>query len=372
MKESKIHGKKFSYLDRLTQLDERSMQRAVEEIEKAEKIVLAGKGRSGYAAKVGEGYFSDVGKQVSFFSAPSAPRLEEFDGRDIVLFSVSGSGETAEVVRAAKDYKSVGATTISITASPNSTLAEFSDITIKVAMGEGRKRKGSYLGRQIVRPETPTMGDESEEMSLLTLYLLAEKMVDPHLNLKQEGEKEIQRLKTILKENRESYIAIRKALDTYRNSGIYFIGMGKSETVSHMISNRAHHYGFEVHATGNSTNPPINFHNLAVLVSGSGAAGGLLKQTIEKGKEEYAKVGEHINRIGVACVVGRSDTIDKEGDVSLILGGARPCGTPTIDKKGRPEAFYFRAPVTFNMMLREIAKERGITVTIARERHVNI
>ncbi|NIQ04854.1 MAG: SIS domain-containing protein [Candidatus Korarchaeota archaeon] len=346
--------------------------KAVRGLQDVEEIVFAGKGRSGYAAKIGEGYLSDVGKRVSFFNAPSAPGVETFNQKKIALVCVSGSGETAEVVQAAKDYKNKGATTISITASPESSLREYSDVIVKVTMGEGRDRTGSYLGRQIVRPETPTMGDESEEMSLLSLYLIAKKIEIPNLSIEKEGEKEIKNLKHILKQNSKSYIAIKDALNTYRNSGIYFIGMGKSEIVSHMVSNRAHHYDFEVYATGNSTNPPINFHNLAVIISGSGSAGGLLSHTIEKAKEECAKVGKVSNRVGVACVVGRKGGIHKEGDISLALGGARECRIPTIDAKGRPEPFYFRAPVTFNMILREIAKERGITVAIARERHINI
>lgn len=334
--------------------------------------MFAGKGRSGYVAKIGAGYLSDTGKQVSFFNAPSSPRAKKFSEKNITLITVSGSGETAEVVQAAKDYKNLDTTIVTITASPESSLGDFSDFIVQVARGKGTQRGGSYLGRQIVRPESPTMGDESEEMSLLTLYLLTKKLRNPTLDVEKEAKNEIEKFKTILKENRDSYVQIREAIDAYRNAGIYFVGMGKSETVSHMVSNRAHHYGFEVYATGNSVNPPIKFHNLAVIVSGSGSAGGLLSNIIRKGKEASTKVGNRKNRIGVACVIGKQEGIEKEGDISLYLHGARSCGIPTVDQTGKPEPFYFRAPVTFNMMLREIAEERGITLQLARERHVNI
>lgn len=361
---------KFNYLNRLKDIDETGIEKMEEIVNDVDEVVFAGKGRSGYAAKIGEEYLAGIGKNVSFYNDPSSPLVSDFKDEEIALLCVSGSGETEEVVQAAKDYKSMGGTIISITADPKSRMGKLSDAVVKVFRRRGEKR-GSYLKRQIVRPESPTMGDESEEMSLLTLYLLAKKLQNPDLNVKKNAEREIEQLKSILKEDKKSYIDIRNTLDSYRNAGIYFIGMGKSERVCKMVSNRAQHYGFIVYSAGNSTNPPIKFHNLAMLISGSGSAGGLLSKIIKRVKEERIRTGKQTNRSAIAVIVGRKGGIEEKGDTSLYLKGGRPAGTPTIEGEGEPEPFYFRAPVTFNMMLREIAEERGITRKIARERHVN-
>lgn len=363
-------SEKFNYLNRLKDVDEAGIENMQEIIDEVDEVVFAGKGRSGYAARIGEEYLAGVGKTVSFYNDPSSPTVSDFKDKEIALLCVSGSGETEEVVQAAKDYKSMGATVVSITANTESRMGKLSHTIVKVKRRKGEKA-GSYLRRQIVRPESPTMGDESEEMSLLTFYLLAKKLRDSDLNVKESAEQEIEQFKSILKEDKKSYIEIRNTLDSYRNAGIYFIGMGKSERVCKMVSNRAQHYGFVVYSAGNSTNPPIKFHNLAVLISGSGSAGGLLAKIITKVKEEAINTGKQSNRSAIAVIVGRNGGIEQKGDLSLYLKGGRPAGTPTIDEEGDPEPFYFRAPVTFNMMLREIAEERGITRKIARERHVN-
>lgn len=265
----------------------------------------------------------------------------------------------------------MGSPIIALTANPDSSLGKTADTTIKVVEGEGSKKGGSYLGRQVVRPETPTMGDESEEMSLFSLYLMVKKLDDPEVKIQQAAEKEIRQFKSLLKENHSTYSTIRKTLYNYRQTGIYFIGKGKSEIVCKMISNRAQHYGFEVYSVGNSTNPPIRFHNLGVVISGSGAAGGLLTRIINRIKDEGVKVGKQKNRPGIVSVIGNKAGVHEHSDIFLKLNGANPCGIATIDELGGPEPFYFRTPVTFNMMFREIAEQLGILEIFARLRHVN-
>lgn len=368
-----IQEERVKYLEKLKKVDFKGIKESLECIKEADKVVFAGRGRSGYAAEIGQWFFSDLGKETSFYNGPDHPRKEEFEKKNIVLLAISGSGETSEIVQTARDYNNQEARVMSITASLDSSLSELSDLVIEVKKGREEQIEGSYIERQIIRPDTPTMGDESEEMSLLTLYLMGKKLENPGLEVKKEAEAEVENLKRVFEEKEESYLEVKKALNDYWNTGVYLIGLGKSETVCKMVSNRAQHYGMEIYCTGNSTNPPIKPQNLAVIVSGSGSAGGIHKNNIKKIKEQSTGLGGQSNRAVIAAVVGGENGIEGESDESLSLGGANPCGTdPTIDEMGELEPFYFRTPVVFNMMLREIAEERGITEKLAEDKHVNI
>lgn len=364
---------RWGYLDKLKEVDSEGIKHVTEELQDSKSVVMAGKGRSGWVARICARYLNDVGKPTFFYEDPGSPRIEDCEDGEIALIAVSGSGETGEVVNAAEAYKRAGSNVIAMTANPNSSLAEIVNEVIEVKKGKNGGGESYYMTRQAVRPDRPTMGDLSEEMSGLSGFLSAMKLYDNALDVKRRAKEEVNDLKDVLDEKERAYNRVENSLEEFWDQEIIFSGMGKSKDVINMVANRANHYGAEVSTIGEPTAPPVRPSDLVVIVSGSGSAGGLYKDMVSEIKEnQVSEVGDNLQRPSILSIMGRGDGIERESDLSLNLEGARPYVGTAIDTRGEPEIFYWRAAVVFNMMLREIAGEKGITPKQARERHINI
>ena len=112
----------------LTQEEKNRIEEVVQLL-KNEKIVTAGKGRSGNVAKLGGYFLRDSGAFASFYSDVCGPRAGEIEGWLIV---VSGSGETPEMVKLAKEFSEEGGKVLLITYNPNSSVSKFSDIVVQL------------------------------------------------------------------------------------------------------------------------------------------------------------------------------------------------------------------------------------------------
>lgn len=126
-------------------LKEEEVNEFVKAILDAERVFVAGAGRSGLIAKAFAMRLMHLNFHVHVIGETITPRLRKGD----LFLGVSGSGETTRVVSAAETAKEIGAKLIVITSYPNSSLGKFADLAVKVPGRVETADKKSYTGRQI-------------------------------------------------------------------------------------------------------------------------------------------------------------------------------------------------------------------------------
>lgn len=114
------------------ELDEKLAQ-AARIILAARKVIFYGIGSSGALCQYGARFFANVGVYATFMNDPFYPRPGNYF-EDSVLFVLSVSGETKQVVEQVGEYKQQNATIISICNSDKSTVARLSDLTFPTYM----------------------------------------------------------------------------------------------------------------------------------------------------------------------------------------------------------------------------------------------
>lgn len=117
----------------LKQVERAELERLLDELRAARHVVVFGRGRSGRVAQSFAIRLGHLGFRSFFVGETSTPPVHE---DDLVLL-VSGSGETFSVTLTAKIARDVEATVVSVTATPESDLAEHSDHVIHVPVPEG-------------------------------------------------------------------------------------------------------------------------------------------------------------------------------------------------------------------------------------------
>jgi 6-phospho-3-hexuloisomerase len=139
-------------------INEAEVQMLVDGIIKANKIFVAGAGRSGFMAKSFAMRMMHIGLDPYVVGETVTPNLEE---RDLFIVG-SGSGETKSLISMTEKAKSLGATVAAVTISPNSTIGSLADITIQIP---AQAKSGEKAGNETIQP----MGSLFEQ-SLLLLY----------------------------------------------------------------------------------------------------------------------------------------------------------------------------------------------------------
>lgn len=132
----------------LSSLDKNELDKAVELIKRAKKIIFYGVGGSATAAFDGHYKFSKLGYHsittLDFhFMISLIPYLTEDD----VFIAISMSGKTKDVLELARFAKKKGATLISITNIDNSPLYKEADIRLCTPIVEGDVRIGTISSR---------------------------------------------------------------------------------------------------------------------------------------------------------------------------------------------------------------------------------
>lgn len=89
-------------------------------------IFVTGMGRSGFVARAFAMRLMHLGFNAHFVGEVTTPRIKAKD----LLIACSSSGETANVLEAAKKSKKVGASICSITSRKDSSLSKISELTI--------------------------------------------------------------------------------------------------------------------------------------------------------------------------------------------------------------------------------------------------
>lgn len=100
-----------------------------EKIINANKIFVAGQGRSGFAVKSFAMRLMHIGYDVYVVGETVTPNIEKGD----LLIIGSGSGETATLTVMANKAKYMGADLVLVTIFPESTIGKISDIVVKIS-----------------------------------------------------------------------------------------------------------------------------------------------------------------------------------------------------------------------------------------------
>ena len=135
-----------------TQVDEDLCQ-------KANRIFIAGAGRSGFAARGFANRLLHLGFHVAFVGDPTTPPIKEGD----LLVIGSGSGTTAGLVVMAEKAKKQGADIATVTINPENTIGSMAKVYIKLPgttrlLGDNQDKEGS------IQP----VGSMFEQLSWLT------------------------------------------------------------------------------------------------------------------------------------------------------------------------------------------------------------
>ncbi|GIO24530.1 6-phospho-3-hexuloisomerase [Oceanobacillus sp. J11TS1] len=112
----------------LAHVDAEQTVQLAEQIQKADRIFIAGTGRSGLAGKMFAMRLMHSGYQVYVVGETITPSLESGD----LLLLISGSGGTASLLNYAKKAKEIEAMVTLVTTNPQSAIGEYSSQIVRI------------------------------------------------------------------------------------------------------------------------------------------------------------------------------------------------------------------------------------------------
>ncbi len=124
-------------------LDYGQVARLAEEVRSADRVFLAGAGRSGLVLRMAAMRLMHLGLTVHVAGDTTTPAITDGD----LLLVASGSGTTSGVVKAAQTALAAGARVAAIAANPSSAVAGFADALVVVPAAR-KTDHGSTLSRQ--------------------------------------------------------------------------------------------------------------------------------------------------------------------------------------------------------------------------------
>ncbi|MCS7131502.1 MAG: SIS domain-containing protein [Hadesarchaea archaeon] len=125
-------------------LDPKQVDAAVQGLTSAERIFVAGAGRSEILARNFALRLQRLGLRA-YIVGDVAPVITARD----MLVAISGSGETDSVISIAESARKVGAKVLAVTSFPQSTLGKQADFVLHVAGREKPWERGSYVERMV-------------------------------------------------------------------------------------------------------------------------------------------------------------------------------------------------------------------------------
>ena len=128
------------------QVKQEDADKVIAEILKANRIFVAGAGRSGFAARGFANRLMHLGFDVAFVGEPTTPPIQAGD----LLIIGSGSGTTGSLVKMAEKAKSQGASIATVTIAPQNTIGSMADAIIVLPgttrqLVEGERNDGGSI-----------------------------------------------------------------------------------------------------------------------------------------------------------------------------------------------------------------------------------
>lgn len=336
-------------------------------------FAVHGEGRSLRVGEIIAWQVKSLGKRVSVFGSPSFPDYDSLvdmqnKKKKMIFLPISGSGTTTSVIDAVQELRQLSdkhggyLKIVAVTSFPDRKLAELAHDSIIISGRTKDAVEKDWFARQ-VDPEVPTMGDNFEEKSLLYLHatLLSAKTGD---EISDIVKREIRELKTDLNEELSNgdYKNVKNYLARSHKWGVFCYGLNPSYSVAKMVANRMNHYDIQTYVIGETNTPGMGYGQLGFLFSASGKTEPLLK-VVDKMREVGATV--------VAVIGNRNSRLEKkilEGEGAVLYVGNGEKGS-IIPRRENISAFYFKAPVATNYMLRDLAADLGITEKYAKLIH---
>jgi len=174
------HNNKKSIEDTYKVLNSKDVEKAIQILHKARRILFFGVGASGLIALDAQQKFIRINKNAWAYTdqhmqATSAANLSKNDA----VVVISYSGETADIIESVKVARESGATIISITKYGVSTLSEISDINLFLSSPETTMRSGAMASRiaQLTIVDIIFTGVASLEYPYIKKYLDRTKLV---------------------------------------------------------------------------------------------------------------------------------------------------------------------------------------------------
>jgi 6-phospho-3-hexuloisomerase len=140
-------------------IDNDQLTEAEKLIKEADRIFIAGAGRSGFAARGFANRLMHLGFKSFFVGEPTTPSIQ----KDDLLVIGSGSGRTESLVSMANKAKKQGAKLITLTIFPENTIGSLADVTIKIP---GLTSKADNVVKEEVVSIQPK-GNSFEQLSWL-------------------------------------------------------------------------------------------------------------------------------------------------------------------------------------------------------------
>jgi 6-phospho-3-hexuloisomerase len=152
-------------------IDNKKLEEFMQEIIKAEKIILIGVGREGISTRAFAMRLMHLGKESHWVWDDTTPGLEEGD----LLIATSGSGEIGHIHYVVNEAKRVGARVALVTGVPDRKTAQLADVVLWVPASV-------YHGKDNVVPSIQPMGNLFEQ-SLFILYDLIVLLLMKKMNI---------------------------------------------------------------------------------------------------------------------------------------------------------------------------------------------
>ena len=146
--------------------DEES-EKLLNTILEANKVFVAGIGRSGFMAKSFSMRLLHMGIDAHVIGETATPAFE----KDDLLIISSGSGETKSLIPIVQKAKDIGGTAAAVTLSPDSTIGRLADFTVKLP---GSPKDQSDADKTTIQP----MGSLFEQTLLLFYDAVILSMMD--------------------------------------------------------------------------------------------------------------------------------------------------------------------------------------------------
>ncbi|RUM34998.1 MAG: 6-phospho-3-hexuloisomerase [Archaeoglobus sp.] len=165
-------------------VDMRQVEEFMNVIERARKIFIMGAGRSGFVARAFAMRLMHLGYDVYVVGETVTPRI----GKEDLLISISGSGETTSVVNISRKAKDeIGSMLAAITQNENSTLAKMSDVIV-LLNGKSKYQRDENLSN--IAP----LGTMFE----LTALIFLDGLIAELMSIKRLTEKDLEKRHAVL------------------------------------------------------------------------------------------------------------------------------------------------------------------------------
>ncbi|GAB3278809.1 6-phospho-3-hexuloisomerase [Parasphingorhabdus pacifica] len=128
----------------LANTDPEPVESAARDIDAAERVFVAGAGRSGFMASAFAMRLVHLGSRVHVVGETTAPTMSSDD----VLVAVSGSGSTPGTVRAVEEAGRVGSRVLAVTTDPESKLGALADTVVSIPAATKHRRAGEAASIQ--------------------------------------------------------------------------------------------------------------------------------------------------------------------------------------------------------------------------------